>query len=67
MVIFTMDIFYNKMSKYNDILFMACSCMHVCERDTYVYMWERETGSSGFLVDKNADIINLLFILTNTV
>ena len=44
----------------------ACVCerVRVC---TVLYVGEGKGEGMGFVVDKDANIINLLFILTNTV
>lgn len=38
-----------------------CLCMHS------IYVGDKKREGIGFVVDKDANIINLLFILTNTV
>ncbi len=40
-------------------------CVCVCVYS--IYVGERKRESVGFVVDKDANIIKLLFILTNTV
>ena len=44
-----------------------CPCVCVCVCVYSIYVGERKREGIGFVVGKGANVINLLFTLTNTV